>query len=210
MVQLHSQAGESPPPDMYPLLDTATYQVFREYLQHEDGLASNRLSWMLSIHGFLYASYAFTIQTKLQVAQRINFNLLNHSPGADSEGHAGSYPVSFLIASIWQVDSVIFLICFVGFFISLVALRSIGAAGKANETILKVFEKQFGVQLAFGAPKTVLVANKLILPTIAGGGDHQNIPRGFLSARWIPAFFLMSGWVFSLLFDAWLIWYARM
>jgi len=55
----------------------------------------------------------------------------------------------------------------------------------------------------------VLVANKLILPTIAGGGDHQNIPRGFLSAGWIPIF-LMSGWVFSLLFDAWLIWYARM
>jgi hypothetical protein len=91
----------------------------------------------------------------------------------------------------------------------LVALRSIGAAGKANETILKVFEKQFGVQPAFGAPETVLVANKLILPTIAGGGDHQNIPRGFLSARWIPVF-LMSGWVFSLLFDAWLIWYALM
>jgi hypothetical protein len=103
----------------------------------------------------------------------------------------------------------LFLICFVGFFISLVARRSIGAAGKANETILKVFEEQFGVQPAFGAPGTVLVANKLILPTIAGGGDHQNIPRGFLSARWIPVF-LMSGWVFSLLFDAWVIWYARM
>jgi hypothetical protein len=209
MVQLHSQAGESPPPDIYPLLDTATYQVFREYLQHEDGLANNRLSWMLSIHGFLYASYAFTIQTKLQVAQRINFDLLTHSPGADSEGHAGSNPVSFLIASIWQVDSVIFLICLVGFFISLVALVSIRAAGKANETILKVFEKQFGVQSAFGAPETVLVANKLILPTIAGGGDRQNIPRGFLSAAWIPVF-LMTGWVFSLLFDAWLIWYGRM
>ena len=110
---------------------------------------------------------------------------------------------------IWQVDSVIFLICFVGFFISLVARRSIGAAGKANETILKVFEKQFGVQPSFGAPETVLVANKLILPTIAGGGDHQNIPKGFLSASWIPVF-SMSGWVFSLLFDAWLIWYARM
>ena len=209
MVQLHSKTGESPPSDTYPLLDTDTYQIFREYLQHEDGLANNRLSWMLTIHGFLYASYAFTIQTKLQVAQRINSDLLTHSPGADSAEHASNYPVSFLIASIWQVNSVIFLICFVGFFISLVALRSIGAAGKANETILKVFEKQFCVQPAFGAPKTVLVANKLIFPTIAGGGDHQNIPREFSSARWIPVF-LMSGWVFSLLFGAWLIWYARM
>src|ERR1700722_4089454 len=120
MVQLHSQAGESPPPDIYPLLDTATYQIFREYLQHEDGLANNRLSWMLSIHGFMYASYAFTIQTKLQVAQRMDSDSLTNSPGVDS---------AFLTASIWQVDSVIFLICFVGFFISLVALRSIGAAG---------------------------------------------------------------------------------
>jgi hypothetical protein len=93
------------------------------------------------------------------------------------------------------------------FFISLVALVSIRAAGKANETILKVFEKQFGVQSAFGAPETVLIANKLILPTIAGGEDRRNIPRGFLSAARIPVF-LMTGWVFSLLFDAWLIWYA--
>jgi hypothetical protein len=208
LVQLHSQTGGSPPSDTYPLLDTEIYQIFREYLQHEDGLANNRLSWMLTIHGFLYASYAFTIQTKIQVAQRISSDLLTH-PGADSAGDAGSYPVPFLIASIWQVDSVIFLICVVGFFISFVALQSIRAAGKANETILKVFEKQFGVQPAFGAPETVLVANKLILPTIAGGGDHQNIPRGFLSAAWIPVF-LMSGWVFSLLFDAWLIWYGRM
>ena len=208
MVQLHSQTGEPLSSDTYPLLDIETYRIFREYLQHEDELANNRLSWMLSIHGFLYASYAFTIQTKLQVAQRINPDLPTNSPGAGSAGHAGSYPVSPLIASIWQVDSVIFLICFVGFFISLVALRSIGAAGKANETTLKMFEKQFGVQPAFGAPVTVLVANKLVLPTIAGGGDHQNIPRGFLSAKWIPVF-LMSGWVFSLLFDAWLIWYIR-
>src|ERR1700731_488833 len=138
MVQLYCQTGEPPPSDTYPLLDTEIYQIFREYLQHEDGLTNNRLSCMLTIHGFLYASYAFTIQTKLQVAQRINADFLTHSPGADSAGHAGSYPVSFLIASIWQVDSVIFLICLVGFFISLVALRSIGAAGKSNETILKV------------------------------------------------------------------------
>ena len=57
----------SPPSDTYSLLDTEIYRIFREYLQHEDGLANNRLSWMLTIHGFLYASYAFTIQTKLQV-----------------------------------------------------------------------------------------------------------------------------------------------
>ena len=105
LVQLHSQTGKSPPSDTYPLLDTEIYQIFREYLQHEDGLANNRLSWMLTIHGFLYASYAFTIQTKIQIAQRISSDLL--TSGADSAGHAGSYPVSFLIASIWQVDSVI-------------------------------------------------------------------------------------------------------
>jgi hypothetical protein len=116
MVQLYSQIGGSPPSDTYPLLDTEIYQIFREYLQHEDGLANNRLSWMLTIHGFLYASYAFTIQTKIQIAQRISSDLL--TSGAGSAGHAGSYPVSFLIASIWQVDSVIFLICLVGFLLA--------------------------------------------------------------------------------------------
>jgi hypothetical protein len=69
MVQLYSQTGGSAPSDTYPLLDTEIYQIFREYLRHEDGLANNRLSWMPTIHGFLYASYAFTIQTKIQEAR---------------------------------------------------------------------------------------------------------------------------------------------
>src|SRR5271154_2261501 len=111
MVQLYCQTGEPLPPDTYPLLDTETYQIFREYLQHEDELANNRLSWMLTIHGFLYASYAFTVQTKLIVAQTINSDLLTQTPGANSAGHASSYPAFFLTASIWQVDSVILLIC---------------------------------------------------------------------------------------------------
>jgi hypothetical protein len=84
MVQLYCQTGEPPPSDTYPLLDTEIYQIFREYLQREDGFANNRLSWMLTIHGFLYASYAFTIQTKLQVAQRMNSDSLTHSSGVDS------------------------------------------------------------------------------------------------------------------------------
>jgi hypothetical protein len=51
--------------------DIPIYELFRDYVKHQDSLINNRLSWLLTIHGFLYATYGFTIQKKLEVAQHI-------------------------------------------------------------------------------------------------------------------------------------------
>jgi hypothetical protein len=48
------------------------YEAFRNYARHEDNLINNRVMWLLSIHGFLYATYGLTLQKKLEIIEKIS------------------------------------------------------------------------------------------------------------------------------------------
>src|SRR5271169_5831898 len=37
------------------------YERMRSYVEHEDGLINSRLTWSLTIHGFLFASYGILL-----------------------------------------------------------------------------------------------------------------------------------------------------
>ena len=37
------------------------YERIRTYIQHEDGLINSRLTWSLTIHGFLFAIFGGTL-----------------------------------------------------------------------------------------------------------------------------------------------------
>jgi hypothetical protein len=37
------------------------YRIFRDYLQHEDNLINSRLTWSLTVHGFLFACYGILL-----------------------------------------------------------------------------------------------------------------------------------------------------
>jgi hypothetical protein len=54
-----------------PQLDLKVYETFRKYVKHEDNLVNQRMSWMLMIHGFLYAAYALTVQKKLEIGEKL-------------------------------------------------------------------------------------------------------------------------------------------
>src|SRR5262249_26759673 len=53
------------------------YKIFRDYLQHEDGLINQRLSWNFTIQGFLFATYGLCLQKLLDVSDRIFEKLLD-------------------------------------------------------------------------------------------------------------------------------------
>jgi hypothetical protein len=187
------------------MLDLETYETFRKYIQHEDNLANQRMTWMLTIHGFLYAAYALTVQKKLEVAQKIN--------DAVNAGHAQI--TDFLQAAIWQTDYVIVLITLAGLIISFVAYRSVSAARNAAASVEHVFEQQYPPtkkrDIVAGRTRlsqTVITEKGTILPTIAGGGDPQQIMRGFAAARNVPRF-LMFGWILSLCFELFIFLYAN-
>jgi hypothetical protein len=71
------------------------YKTFREYIRHEDALINNRMTWVFTIHGFLYATYGFTIQKKLEVDNNIVSTLVQTFG-----------PQEVDVASYWRLGSV--------------------------------------------------------------------------------------------------------
>src|ERR1051325_2213045 len=43
------------------------YKIFRDYIEHEDGLIDKRLLWNINIQGFLFATYGFSVQKLAEV-----------------------------------------------------------------------------------------------------------------------------------------------
>src|SRR5437879_8379854 len=46
------------------------YRIFRTYVEHEDDLINQRQTWNLTIQGFLFASYAFSLQKLVEAESR--------------------------------------------------------------------------------------------------------------------------------------------
>lgn len=132
----------APPP-----LDLGIYDAFRKYVQHEDDLVNQRISWMLVIHGFLYAAYAFTVQKKFDIAEKIYKATVEPLPTEQIP--------AYLREAKLQTVFVLMLIAIIGFVISLMALCSIVAAKNAAESVQTVFQGQFRVQAAYKIPETV-------------------------------------------------------
>lgn len=169
-----------------PQLDLETYDTFRKYVEHEDDLVNHRISWMLLVHGFLYAGYAVALKIKFDLLEKID----KHT----------KHPPDYLASARFQTVFFIFLISAVGFCVSLVAFMSINAARKAAENVQKVFEGQYKPTFGYGVRETVQSENGLVLPTIAGGGDKNNKIFGLSSALSIP-FVMILGWLFAFLIE---------
>jgi hypothetical protein len=43
------------------------YKLFRDYIEHEDGLINKRLLWNINIQGFLFATYGFSLQKLAEI-----------------------------------------------------------------------------------------------------------------------------------------------
>jgi hypothetical protein len=181
-------------------LNLKSYDTFRKYIRHEDNLVNQRISWMLVIHGFLYAAYALTVQQNINIGTQLTKALQDDKTLA----LAPTSQVHYLRDAVLQTEFVLLLITFIGFVISLVAFRSIRAARKAAINVQTLFEGQFGIQEEYSIPETVTTEEHFILPTIAGGGDRKNRIGGIFSAQWIPVV-LMISWVISLVVETWLL-----
>src|SRR5437763_1604980 len=46
------------------------YRIFRSYIAHEDDLINQRQTWNLTIQGFLFAAYAFSLQKLVEAESR--------------------------------------------------------------------------------------------------------------------------------------------
>jgi hypothetical protein len=67
--QIADPAKAAPPSDgaTSTLSSHVHYKIFRDYVQHEDSLINNRALWNINIQGFLFGSYAFTVQKLAEI-----------------------------------------------------------------------------------------------------------------------------------------------
>jgi len=197
----------------------AIYETFRKYIAHEDDLTNNRITWMLTIHGFLYASYGFTLQKKLEVLDKINSFVI------DRDLTFADYIAQSKLWLAWlDVEVFLVIIAGVGMAISWYALQSVRSAAHALNSTRFLFELKFftfpvsrerkckiteeEARAISGKVRDIELIESVIdigpanceilIPTITGGG-HQALHRGGVSAALMIPIVLFISWIVALL-----------
>lgn len=181
------------------------YKATRAYIEHEDGLINNRLTWALTIHGFLYASFALTAQKIVEIREK---SISTCKPARLK----AFFPDTTLTCAdhlanlTYPLVLTLILIAVVGVFISGIAYLSIKAAQSAIEGICQIFpdsvlstkSSRSGGKLSYH-PVVVFEGTSqiLMLPALVGGGKEV-ANRGFLSASGIP-WVMISSWMAALI-----------
>jgi hypothetical protein len=184
------------------------YETFRNYARHEDNLINNRVMWLLSIHGFLYATYGLTVQKRLEIVEKISLNV---STMLDAPAKIAAYKFdNNLSASLGSIELFLILISVIGLFISILAQRSIKAAKISVLNLqkifllndIKVFEGHFD-RRGRDVGSVVCLEDRgsaVYLPNIAGGGKNYLIDVGHSASTTIPLL-LACSWVVALTFQ---------
>lgn len=94
------------------------YQQFRDYAKHEDGLINNRMTWIFNIHGFLYATYGFTLQKKLEIISSNSTTILSKY-GEFHHDTRELWRIGNLGVAIIEIDVFLLGISVLGLFLSL-------------------------------------------------------------------------------------------
>src|SRR5580692_2895600 len=113
-----------------PLKPHEHFKLFRDYLQHEDDLIAQRISWNWTIQGFLVTAYALSLQKILEVSQRIHSCIPTKDvPCPDPfpiEQLTGYHALAMLVR--WMIPMI-------GFFVSGASIIGVLAARKAIEQL---------------------------------------------------------------------------
>lgn len=182
------------------------YEQYRNYIQHEDSLINHRMTWMLTIHGFLYASYALTLQKKVEILDRLNV-ASGSKAGSTAAGIEAALPgiASRFDFAFFELSVFLMVIAFVGIVVSFSALMSILAAKQAINGLARQFGNQFDVQVVSGLnaasfSRTGPTPSTIALPHIVGGGDPRAPGRGSF-ATWLIPCALIASWLFGIAFE---------
>jgi hypothetical protein len=182
------------------------YEVFRGYIKHEDGLIDNRVTWLSQIHGFLYATYGFTLQKKIEIMQQVSSHVDESTSTFMymSKSHLGS--------SILELDAFMLFIAVIGIALSYSSGKSIEAATTSINSIAALFYAQGNIipyapiktasYNTMEIPETFPIQHgpsQLFLPMIVGGGHSKAHVVGFHAPIRIPTI-LMWGWYISILY----------
>lgn len=176
------------------------YEVFRDYLKHEDALVNNRLTWTLTIQGFLFAAYGLSIQKRLDVLEKLSPNahdqpsfwiFLTHLSDKFSPArHPGS---SLMCSALVEGEVFLISIAILGIVVCVTGFLSIAAARRSSRSLRKLIEAQFSApknSSTLHTERVIVVAKKnyipILLPTVTGGGSLVSEKLGELFSQLVP------------------------
>lgn len=176
----------------------AVYETFRNYVRHEDSLINNRMTWLLSIHGFLYATYGFTIQKRIEIVEKYSI-IISRTSNQEAAINTKIYgEFSRIPLLLLEMEIFLIIISIVGILISWFALKSITAAKQATSNMQNIFNTNYYVEEreSVGHVFDVRSLNKqkVTLPDIAGGGNPYAKKFG-LSGSMTTPWILIFSWV---------------
>jgi hypothetical protein len=155
------------------------YKVYRRYCESENSLTNHRLTWLFTIHGFLFAAYAFCLQG--------TSTLLT---GANPFPQSGMLP--FTVNSLAFVR---FIISVTGIAVSVLTWPATIAAQLA---VGKLNRKWKGIVLLRKQADRELGISTFELPGLLGGGNPWAHVLGMVPPYFLPlAFALIWFWIWE-------------
>jgi hypothetical protein len=166
------------------------YRLYRGYVMEESGLINARLMWIITINGFLFGTYGFTLQKEIETTRAVVID----SP-------AGPPSIVFF-NTMTQTELFLLTICIVGFFIGILGSLSISAAQMASHAVEDMFNSPSMEAHAFKREGEHMVGyvtkDGHVLPPIRGGGVMISVVYGHRASWWIP-FLLTTSWALLLI-----------
>jgi hypothetical protein len=152
-----------------------TYEIFRDYIKHEDNLVNFRTTWNITVQSFLIATFGFTFQKMQEVIERYTA-----SQRHEDIAKAGT----LLHESIVQFCLVMILLSAIGFVISVSTLTSVRAA--------KIAQRNISTDVW---PKVLVELNKRnsivkSFPLLLGGGSQKADETGHAPGVILPWLFM--------------------
>lgn len=145
------------------------YDLYRDYIKHEDTLINYRSSWLGVIQSFLITGYVLTLQKKFELAVKL--------------AEANPERFEYIKASMYHLELFLLLVSGCGIALGWVALRSIGAAIDALQN-LETSYREHHEQLSAAQH----------LPSITGGGHNRAAIAGVALPSSFPAV-MMAFWI---------------
>ena len=139
----------------------ALYNVYRDYVKHENTLMNVRMTWFLTTQAFLFSSYALLNQKRISAG---NFELIR----SWQEFIGGITDLKFKFF-------ILMLIRFFGYFAARRSYISVRAASLAIIALRSKWDAEFARRGPF-----------ISLPGITGGGDDKARDEGWASAAFLP------------------------
>ena len=130
------------------------YDLFRGYLEHEDNLINSRLTWSLTVHGFLFASYGILLG---KIADEFS-----------GLATTGAHPLlaEHIIAALFALQA---LVAILGVVIGFSSWGAIIASHNAIQHLVTIAHSQ-GRPLEIVARRATVLPGSILLPRIIGGG----------------------------------------